>query len=731
MRVCLVSKELAGLRGGGIGTYVAEAGRALKAAGHEPWLLTCPPTSEETAEIGGDLRDHAAFSHVLYVGENLEAGNLDLRFSYGGEAYRHSWLVHQTLMHCGQDFDYIEFPDYNAEGYVALQEQHLFRSYGDTVLALCLHSPSHEIYDYNRQLHLLGPRERQVILLEDAAIRCADLLTCPSERLLEMLQSRLQPRDGGRILRYPMQLPAELPAGPAARDRLEDLSFMYFGRIEPRKGVDKLIEAFRRMPDLKIELVGRDGTYSPFGESYVEYLSKDLPANVRISAPLGRERMLARIRECDICILPSTWENWPNTAIEAMAAARVVIGGRNGGMGEMIEHADSGFHVDGNDPDSIVAVIQADLRESLGKLDEIGKRAASRIRQLCDPQLYVRAIEERVESLRGKNPAKPSAQQASALVSVITPYYREDAETLGAAVSSALTQTHRNLELIIFNDGSPREDAAQILAEMEKRDSRVKVINKTNGGLASARNRAIKEAQGEFVLFLDADNILEQDYAATGIEAFANHPGASALSVQCRHFTRTPKDGPGVYNPLPFHPALSLFRNAFGDAGGMFRTAVFRDHGLRFDPKVDLYSDWALWLDCANAGLRVEPVPRCLFHYRVHAESSSAEEAWDHHLALLGLLIERHMPALGQQEERELLTTLTQGWGVGAILSALSKSNLFEEQPVRMAKAVHGSGLTFRVLNTLSKRSARWPVLGKLGRGLARLVLGVHGRSKG
>ncbi len=162
----------------------------------------------------------------------------------------------------------------------------------------------------------------------------------------------------------------------------------------------------------------------------------------------------------------------------------------------------------------------------------------------------------------------------------------------------------------------------------------------------------------------------------------------------------------------------------------MFRSSTFHEHGLRFDSEVDLYSDWALWLDCARAGLAVEPVPRCLFHYRVHKQSSSAQQAWDHHLPLLGLLIERHLPELSDQDSRELLTTLTQGWGVGALLSSLSRSNLFQEQPVRMAKAIHGSGLTYRVLNTFSKRAERWPVLAKIGKGLARLVVGTHGRSK-
>src|SRR5690606_27952713 len=104
-----------------------------------------------------------------------------------------------------------------------------------------------------------------------------------------------------------MALPAELPPAPAPRERLADLRFLYFGRIEPRKGVRQLVEAFRRMPELSIECIGRDGPTSPQGGSEVEYLSRRGPANVSFSPPLPRDELLARVRRADVVVLPSTW----------------------------------------------------------------------------------------------------------------------------------------------------------------------------------------------------------------------------------------------------------------------------------------------------------------------------------------------------------------------------------------------------------------------------------------
>jgi len=83
--------------------------------------------------------------------------------------------------------------------------------------------------------------------------------------------------------------------------------------------------------------------------------------NVRLLEPMPRPELLERIARADVCILPSLLENYPNTCIEAMSAARVVLGSRHGGMAEMIEHGVSGFLVDGCSSDDIVRVVREDL----------------------------------------------------------------------------------------------------------------------------------------------------------------------------------------------------------------------------------------------------------------------------------------------------------------------------------------------------------------------------------
>ena len=91
------------------------------------------------------------------------------------------------------------------------------------------------------------------------------------------------------------------------------------------------------------------------------------------------------------------------------------------------------------------------------------------------------------------------------LVSVIIPVYN-GTEFIGEAIESAQTQTHRNLEIIIVDDGST-DASLQIVNEYAANDDRIRVIPQTNGGVAKARNTAIEAARGDYIAPLDADDL--------------------------------------------------------------------------------------------------------------------------------------------------------------------------------------------------------------------------------
>lgn len=92
------------------------------------------------------------------------------------------------------------------------------------------------------------------------------------------------------------------------------------------------------------------------------------------------------------------------------------------------------------------------------------------------------------------------------LISIITPMYNAE-KYVGQTIESVLSQTYSHWEMLIVNDGS-KDNCAEIVKKYAEKDNRIKLINQPNGGSASARNNALKNAQGRYICFLDADDLL-------------------------------------------------------------------------------------------------------------------------------------------------------------------------------------------------------------------------------
>ena len=92
------------------------------------------------------------------------------------------------------------------------------------------------------------------------------------------------------------------------------------------------------------------------------------------------------------------------------------------------------------------------------------------------------------------------------LISVIVPIYKVK-KYLNRCIDSVINQTYNNLEIILVDDGSP-DSCPQICDEYAKKDKRIKVIHKQNGGLSDARNAGLDIASGDFVSFIDGDDYI-------------------------------------------------------------------------------------------------------------------------------------------------------------------------------------------------------------------------------
>lgn len=99
------------------------------------------------------------------------------------------------------------------------------------------------------------------------------------------------------------------------------------------------------------------------------------------------------------------------------------------------------------------------------------------------------------------------------LVSVIIPAYNAE-HYIEKCLTSFLSQTHKNLEIIVINDGS-QDNTAIILAHYAAHDSRIQIITQDNHGVSYARNAGLKAANGEYITFADADDYVDETYTET------------------------------------------------------------------------------------------------------------------------------------------------------------------------------------------------------------------------
>ena len=100
----------------------------------------------------------------------------------------------------------------------------------------------------------------------------------------------------------------------------------------------------------------------------------------------------------------------------------------------------------------------------------------------------------------------PKAKKMNELISIIAPIYCVE-DYIHRCVDSLINQTYSNLEIILVDDGSP-DNCGQICEEYAKKDHRVKVIHKKNGGISSARNAGIDICKGKYIMFIDSDDYI-------------------------------------------------------------------------------------------------------------------------------------------------------------------------------------------------------------------------------
>lgn len=231
------------------------------------------------------------------------------------------------------------------------------------------------------------------------------------------------------------------------------------------------------------------------------------------------------------------------------------------------------------------------------------------------------------------------------IVSIVIPCYNDGAY-LQQAIDSCLAQHYEALEILVVDDGSTDKTTKSLLSKLKS--SKIKVLHTNHVGPSQARNTAIVEARGEYILPLDADDWIEPEYIPHAVEVLNTQPEVGIVYCRAELF--------GEKSGLWSLPTFSL-ENFLVD-NCIFITALFRKSdwqlvgGFSQEFKHGL-EDYDFWLSLLEKGRTVHQFNDVWFHYRIKPVSRSTEMNNDTQRTLdtYTLLYQRHQAFYQQHME--------------------------------------------------------------------------------
>lgn len=207
------------------------------------------------------------------------------------------------------------------------------------------------------------------------------------------------------------------------------------------------------------------------------------------------------------------------------------------------------------------------------------------------------------------------------IISVVIPVYNGE-KTIQETIESVLKQTYQEFEIIAIDDGS-QDNTLAIINSIQ--DQRIKVFSYPNAGLSASRNRGFARASGEFIAFLDADDLWTQDKLESQLELLQQNPQAAVAYSWTDHIDESGKFlKPASYTSCSGNIYERLLIGNFLSCGS---NTLIRAESLKqvggFDESLKAAEDWDMWLRLApRYDFVVVPRPQVL--YRVSPYSMSA-----------------------------------------------------------------------------------------------------------
>lgn len=215
-------------------------------------------------------------------------------------------------------------------------------------------------------------------------------------------------------------------------------------------------------------------------------------------------------------------------------------------------------------------------------------------------------------------------------VSIVVPIYNAE-RYLEESVNSILEQTYEDLQIILVNDGST-DDSWRICKRLEKKDRRITTVTQKNAGVSVARNQGLTLANGNWIMFVDPDDILDKSIVSTLLKGVNNNTdiiisscyGFDNYTKKRAHFFE--KDRRFGTKKLDLY--LQLMENSYGQTGELFtaigvpwgrlyRRSFLKRYNLKFDPRLRRMQDNIFNMYAFYYAREIKYIDRPLYYYRL------------------------------------------------------------------------------------------------------------------
>lgn len=294
------------------------------------------------------------------------------------------------------------------------------------------------------------------------------------------------------------------------------------------------------------------------------------------------------------------------------------------------------------------------------------------------------------------------------MISVIIPVYNV-AKYIRECLDSIIKQTYHNWEALLIDDGSP-DRSGEICDEYASIDSRFRVIHKENGGVSSARNIGLQKASGEYILFLDSDDMLHPSCLATCYELSSSHKldllqfGLTSTFTNETLIVSKSRDVQ-VERPTIFFQ----HKHNVCIAGSFIKRDIILRNLICFNERMKLAEDQIFILACIKNSSRVSIIPDDLYFYRMNIASATHNAKLSDIITSCEILVseKKANPEYANQVDNTILSLVVNAIAIDYHSEQMqSLLNIYRRSDVKHCDQVQFAGKVFCYISKISLRLA-------------------------